>query len=149
MRRYETVVIVDPDLTEEGRQPLQERIQDLIAQHKGVLLVVDPWGSRQLAYPINKKNRGYYVRYDYCADGELVKELERYFRITDGFLKYMTVLLEKEADPDRILEQIAEAKAKAEAAVTGEEVTEDKLDSENADEDTEEENPETDTDEEA
>ena len=68
MRRYETIFILDPDLTEEGRQPVLEKVQGLIDQFKGVLLEFTPWGSRQLAYTIKKKNRGFYVRYDYCGD---------------------------------------------------------------------------------
>ena len=115
MRRYETIFILDPDLTEEGRQPVLEKVQGLIDQFKGVLLEFTPWGSRQLAYTIKKKNRGFYVRYDYCGEGALVEEMERYFKITDAVLKYMTIVLDKEADPVRIKEQMAEAKAKAAA----------------------------------
>lgn len=117
MRRYETVVILDPDLTEDGRQPILDKVQGLIEQFKGVLLEFDPWGSRQLAYAIKKKTRGYYVRHDYCGDGALVDEIERYFKITDAVLKYMTIVLDKDADPVRIKEQMAEAEAKAAAQI--------------------------------
>lgn len=119
MRRYETIFILDPDLTEEGRQPVLEKVQGLIDQFKGVLIEFTPWGSRQLAYTIRKKNRGFYVRYDYCGDGALVDEMERYFKITDAVLKYMTIVLDKDADPVRIKEQMAEAKAKAAAQAAG------------------------------
>ena len=111
MRRYETIFIIDPDLSEEGRAPLFERLEDLFLQHNGLLVVVDEWGARKLAYEIKKKARGYYVRLDYCGTGILVNEIERFFRIDDRALKYMTVLLEKDVDIENVKEEIARMEA--------------------------------------
>ncbi|MGB2928933.1 MAG: 30S ribosomal protein S6 [Desulfobacterales bacterium] len=111
MRRYETIFIIDPDLSEEGRAPLFERLKDLFLQHNGLLVVVDEWGARKLAYEIKKKPRGYYVRLDYCGAGILVNEIERFFRIDDRVLKYMTVLLEKDVDIESVKEEIARTEA--------------------------------------
>ena len=111
MRRYETIFIIDPDLSEEGRVPLFERLKDLFIQHNGLLVVVDEWGARKLAYEIKKKARGYYVRLDYCGTGILVNEIERFFRIDDRVLKYMTVLLEKDVDIENVKEEIAKLEA--------------------------------------
>jgi len=111
MRRYETVFIIDPELSDEGRDPIFSRLSDLIEQHQGFLVKPDEWGARKLAYPIKKKARGYYVRLDYCGDGSLVNEIERFFRIDDRILKYMTVLLDRHADLDAIKEEIAREEA--------------------------------------
>ena len=113
MRRYETVVIVDPDLSEEGRVPVFERIQDIIPQQGGALIEVDDWGAKRLAYEIKKKKRGFYSRIDYCGTGAVVDEMERFFRIDDRVMKYLTVVLDEDADPEALL---AEKQAKAEAA---------------------------------
>jgi len=111
MRRYETIFIIDPDLSEEGRTPLFERLKDLFPQHNGLLVVIDEWGAKKLAYEIKKKARGHYVRLDYCGTGVLVNEIERFFRIDDRVLKYMTVLLEKDVDVESIKEEMAKAEA--------------------------------------
>ncbi len=111
MRQYETIFIIDPDLSEEGRTPIFERLKDLFLQHNGLLVVVDEWGARKLAYEIKKKPRGYYVRLDYCGAGILVNEIERFFRIDDRVLKYMTVLLEKDVDIESLKEEIARTEA--------------------------------------
>ncbi len=117
MRRYETIVIVDPELTEEKRSSLFERVQNIISSHDGFLIEFDEWGAKKLAYEIKKKSRGYYTRIDYCGTGILVNEIERFFKINDSFLKYMTILLDKNADIDRIKEEIeAVEKEKALAA---------------------------------
>ena len=111
MRRYETIFIIDPDLSEEGRAPLIERLKDLFLEHNGLVVEVDEWGTRKLAYEIKKKARGYYVRLDYCGSGTLVNEIERFFRIDDRVLKYMTVLLQKDVDIESVKEEIARMEA--------------------------------------
>jgi small subunit ribosomal protein S6 len=112
MRRYETFIIIDPDLSDEERSPIFEKVKDLIQQEECLLVMLDEWGSRRLAYEIKKKSRGHYVRLDYCGTGKLVDEMERFFRIDDRIMKYMTVLLDKYADIELIKEEMAKAEVK-------------------------------------
>ena len=102
MRRYETFVIIDPELSQDQREPLISRVEELISQMEGFLVLTDHWGERKLAYDIKKKGRGYYVRFDYCGLAPLVNEIERFCRIDDRALKYMTVLLNGNADLEKI-----------------------------------------------
>jgi small subunit ribosomal protein S6 len=111
MRRYETVAIVDPDLASEERGPFFDRVAELFEQQGGLLVATDKWGTRKLAYPIKKKERGYYVRFDFCGNGPVVDELERFFRIDDRVLKYMTVLLEESVDIEKIKEAMTPQEA--------------------------------------
>jgi len=74
MRRYETFIILDPDLSVEQRVPVVERVKEIMAQMGGFLVRIDEWGSRKLAYTIGKKERGYYVRFDFCGSGQMVNE---------------------------------------------------------------------------
>ena len=124
MRRYETIVIVDPDLGEEQREGVFDKIRELIPQKGGLLVEFDEWGGRKLAYEIKKKQRGYYVRINYCGGGDLVSEMERQFRIDDRVMKYMTILLDTEADMERIQEAMTQAEQEAEAAATASEPAE-------------------------
>ena len=136
MRRYETITIIDPDLSDEERAQVLERTTNLIPKEGGFLIMLDDWGNRKLAYEIKKKVRGYYVRIDYCGMGSLVDEMERFFRIDDKVLKFMTVLLEKDADIENIKEEMAiakseaETKAKADAEAKAEAETKAKADAE-------------------
>jgi len=119
MRRYETIFIIDNDLSEEGRSPILEKLENLIQQYNGLQVMVDEWGTKRLAYEIKKKARGYYVCLDYCGSGPLVNEIERFFRIDDRVLKYMTVVLDKDVDIENVKEEIAKAEeAKAAQIVT-------------------------------
>jgi len=117
MRRYETIFIFDPDLSEEQRQPLIDRFQDIMHQSGGGMIQLDPWGHRKLAYEIKKKPRGYYLRADYGGTGAAVDEIERLCRIDDRVLKYMTILLAETVDVEQVKAEIASAAArKAEAS---------------------------------
>jgi small subunit ribosomal protein S6 len=109
MRRYETIVILHPSLSQEDRQPFFDKVNSLIPEPQGLLIKLDEWGQKRLAYEIKKQTRGFYLLAEYCGDGDLVRELERNLRLDDRALKYMTVCI----DPDVNLEKI---KADIEAA---------------------------------
>jgi len=124
MRRYETFVIIDPDLSQDIRDQVVERVEELIAQMDGFLVFTDDWGERKLAYEIKKRARGYYVRFDYCGLSPLINEIERFFRIDDRALKYITVLLDKDADLEKVKEEKAAADAAAKSKTDMEEAPE-------------------------
>jgi small subunit ribosomal protein S6 len=115
MRRYETILITDPDMAEDARKALTDKVGELMAAEGGSLIKQDDWGIRKLAYEIRKKPRGFYTLFDFCGQGALVDEMERQFRIDDRVLKYMTVVLDKEADLESIQAEMAAANAAAEA----------------------------------
>lgn len=128
MRRYETVFILDPDLSDEIRESVMEKLSDIIQQYDGFTVEYDHWGGMTLAYEIKRKTRGYYVRAEYCGDGDLVKEIERSFRIDDRVMKYLTVLLDSDIDVEKVKAEIEAARSerekqdqeKAEAAAAAE-----------------------------
>jgi small subunit ribosomal protein S6 len=83
--------------------------------------MADEWGTKRLANEIKKKVRGYYVCLDYCGSGPLVDEIERFFRIDDRILKYMTVVLDKDVDIENVKEEIAKAEEAKAAQAKAEE----------------------------
>ena len=135
MKRYETIIIIDPDLSKEAETPIFERLTDLIPQYEGFLIETDDWGTKKLAYDIKKKSRGHYVRLDFCGDGALIQEMERFFRIDDKVLKFMTVLLDEDADLDAIKADLADKAAAEEKPVV--ETTETPVEAEASTEDNE------------
>ena len=72
MKRYEVIVIVKSELTEEDITALIERCQTIITDRKGVIAKVDKWGKRRLAYEINKQKDGFYFLIDFAGDGPIV-----------------------------------------------------------------------------
>jgi len=90
---YETLVLLSPELAPEDRTSLLDSLTGIVDREGGKMVETDDWGMRQLAYPVQKQTRGYYVRLVYEAPGALVAELERNIRIADGIFKFMTVKL--------------------------------------------------------
>ena len=87
---YETLFVIDADLTEEETKALVEKFQKLIADN-GEISEVNEWGKRKLAYPINDKPEGYYVLINFKSESTLPLELERIFGITEGILRSIVI----------------------------------------------------------
>jgi small subunit ribosomal protein S6 len=113
MNRYETIFILDPDVPETERGPFLDRMRGLISEQGGFVAGLEEWGVKKLAYEVKKKQRGYYVRADYCGTGPLVGEMERQFRIDDKVLRFMTVQIAAHVSIENIKEELAVAAAKA------------------------------------
>ncbi len=114
MRKYETVFICDPDLQDKDRGQFFDKVKQIVERENGFITDFDDWGSRKLAYEIRKKPRGHYVCMTYGGTGELVKELERNFRLTDEVMKFMTIVLEKDVSKEELEEERKANAAKAE-----------------------------------
>ncbi len=123
MNHYETIFIIDADTTDADRDVIMEKVNSAFTQKNGELLIADNWGVRKLAYEIKKKKQGRYVRLDYCGDGALVDELERNFRLNYRILKFMTILIDKDADVEAL--KAAMTPAETEAVGTSEETVSD------------------------
>lgn len=91
MINYEVMFILDATLDEEAKNAAVERFQKVITDGAGVVGKVDVWGTRKLAYPIQKKNEGYYVVIEFQAGAELPKELDRRLRISDACIRHMII----------------------------------------------------------
>lgn len=90
MRPYETLIVLSPVLGGET-QPLIDRVQEVIRSRGGQIDASHDWGSKKLAHPIQKQSDGRYFLIEYQAEGDVVAEVERTLRITDGVLRYISV----------------------------------------------------------
>ena len=90
MNKYESVVIVNPNLEEEAIKALIEKISNLI-NTDGKVSSVEEVGKKKLAYEIKKNKEGFYVVFKFEANPELITELERVYRITDEVIKFIVV----------------------------------------------------------
>ena len=90
MNKYESVIIINPSVEEEGMKNLIKTFTDLINKN-GKVEKVDELGKKKLAYPVKKNAEGYYVVFYFTANPSLIAELERNYRITDDVIKFMTI----------------------------------------------------------
>ena len=90
MNKYESVIIINPNLEEEAIKALIEKISNLI-NTDGKVSSVEEAGKKKLAYEIKKNKEGFYVVFKFEANPELITELERVYRITDEVIKFIVV----------------------------------------------------------
>lgn len=97
MRRYETIFIASPVLTDEQADELVRNFEGIIAEQGGELLKTDKWGRKKLAYEVQKFSEGYYTLFEMNAGPSLVAELERRFRNNDAVIKFLSVRMDEQA----------------------------------------------------
>ena len=90
MNKYESIIIVNPNVDEAGLKALEEKFTGLINEN-GKVEKVDSMGKRKLAYEIKKFAEGTYLVFNFESKPEAIKELERVYRITDDVLKFIVV----------------------------------------------------------
>jgi small subunit ribosomal protein S6 len=87
MRRYEVMVILDPDLEERTVAPSLDQFLNVIRQGGGNVEKVDVWGRRRLSFEIDKKAEGIYAVVDIQAEPAVVKELDRQLNLNEAVLR--------------------------------------------------------------
>ena len=90
MNKYESVVIINPNLEAESIKAVISKFSDLI-NTDGKVNSVEELGKKKLAYEIKKQNEGYYVVLKFEAKPELISELERQYRIADEVMKFIVI----------------------------------------------------------
>ena len=112
MRKYESLYIIHPDVVGDELTAMVERFQTILTDQKAEILKLDNWGTRKLAYPIQKQVKGCYVQTIFEADADVIAEYERRLRLDEKVLRFMTLRFEGE---------LVEAPAEEETPVAAEE----------------------------
>ena len=87
MTKYEMLYIIDVTLSDEAKEAVIKKFEDLVTANGGVVEKTDRWGVRKLQYPIDYKTEGYYVLMTFEAAKTLVVEIKRIAGITDGIVR--------------------------------------------------------------
>lgn len=90
MNNYEVMFIIQAALEEDKKEAVIEMVKEIISAG-GEVGKVNVWGNRKLAYPIQKKNEGYYVVIEFTANSELPKELDRRLKISDSIIRHIII----------------------------------------------------------
>jgi small subunit ribosomal protein S6 len=90
MNNYEVMFIIEAALEDDKKEAVVEMVKDVISAG-GEVGKADIWGMRKLAYPIEKKNDGYYVVIEFKANPDLPKELDRRLKISDSIIRHIII----------------------------------------------------------
>jgi small subunit ribosomal protein S6 len=99
-REYETIFILRPDTNQEGITLVNTRVRSVIETMGGKILKLDNWGKRKLAYEIKKQLKGIYLYWQFLGTTGMVEEIERNLRMLDSVVRYYTVKVDEDVDPN-------------------------------------------------
>lgn len=105
MREYESIYVLNPEMTDPAARDFMLKMKDLITRDGGKNIKVDCWGRRKLAWERGKHQRGIYVHHHYLGHPGLVAEYERTLAIEEAVILRQSVLLAKDVNPDTRDEQ--------------------------------------------
>ncbi|CAN5588620.1 30S ribosomal protein S6 [soil metagenome] len=97
LHHYETVFIMTPVLSEDQMMDTVTKFKKILTDNGTEIVHENNWGLRKLAYPIQKKNTGFYYLIEYKTEGELIGKLELEFKRDERIMRFLTVVLDKHA----------------------------------------------------
>jgi small subunit ribosomal protein S6 len=86
---YEILVLLDPDVEDEGQGEIVDRVRETVERSGGTWDLHDPWGRRRLAYEIRHKPEGSYHLLQFTCGADALDEISRVLRIDDRVLRHM------------------------------------------------------------
>ncbi|MFQ5797173.1 MAG: 30S ribosomal protein S6 [Bacteroidota bacterium] len=93
-RFYETTFIVNASLDDQQVEAAITKVQDTIEKNGGQIKALEKIGRKRLAYPISKKNNGFYVSIEFVAASNLIDQLERFYEFEENILRFLTVVVD-------------------------------------------------------
>jgi small subunit ribosomal protein S6 len=115
---YETTCIINSSLEDSQIEAAISHVAEVIERNGGAITATNRWGRKRMAYPIEKKNNGYYVNMEFTGPGQLIAQLERSYILDENILRFLTIQLDKHALAAKA--RSAAESAAAEAAKTAE-----------------------------
>lgn len=95
--QYETVVILNPVLSQEQVAETVDKFKKILTDSGAEIVHENNWGLRKLAYPIQKKNTGFYYLTEFKSDGAVIGKLELEYKRDERVMRFLTVALDKHA----------------------------------------------------
>lgn len=91
--KYESIFILTPSLPDTDIDETIKKVEELITKNLGKVLEIERWEKKRLAYPVKKHKYGYYVLIRFEAPADLMNPLEKYYRLSEHIIKFLTIKL--------------------------------------------------------
>lgn len=95
MRKYELIYVLQPNLEDESKNLVINKVKEVIEAKNGQVDKIDAWGNKKLAYEIKKFTEGYYVLVHFSSDIDAPKEIDRNLKINETVIRHMIVNIEE------------------------------------------------------
>ena len=95
-RKYELVYVVSPDATDDQVSELHTQVESIVQRLGGQIEKTENWGRRKLAYEIGRHKKATYVLEVIDGSGDLMKEIDRRFKVTDLVIRHLIVRVDED-----------------------------------------------------
>jgi small subunit ribosomal protein S6 len=99
---YETTFIVNAGLDDPQIDAVIDKVKEMLTKNGAEIMELAKWGRKRFAYPIKKKNNGFYVVFEFASFGDLVARLERHFLLDENIIRFLIIALDKKSLQARI-----------------------------------------------
>lgn len=107
-REYESVIILRPSTGKPEIAALIERMQGMFGDYGGRLIKIDSWGTRILAFPVKHERKGIYLYWRFLGGSDIVAEFERLMGLSDKVIRFYTVKIDDDVDPEARPSEVTE-----------------------------------------
>lgn len=94
-RHYESYIIVDGNLEDSVVEEIITKYESFLKKNDVEIKNIDRIGRKRLAYPIKKKQNGFYICYEIISHPDLISRLERTYKLDEDVLRYLTIFMSK------------------------------------------------------
>lgn len=101
LQLYESLFIIRPSLADEDVLKVHEKAKATVEKSGGSIERLENWGKKKLAYEVKQEKKGVYAQLIYRGNGPVVEELERFFRLDDAVIKFLTVKLLSDSSAEK------------------------------------------------
>ena len=91
MNKYELLLIIKNNASDEEKQAVVDKVENIVTNAGGTVDSTDKWGTRKFAYPIDYMTEGYYVLWTFTAPATVPAELDNLFKVSEDVVRGMTV----------------------------------------------------------
>ncbi|OGC78751.1 MAG: 30S ribosomal protein S6 [candidate division Zixibacteria bacterium RBG_16_40_9] len=100
MKKYETTFVLDSTLDNESIEREIKKVSDIIVNAGGSILKLERWGVKRFAYPIARRQQGFYTYILFEGSPKTPPELEKVYKLNEACLRYLTVVYSGEEKPN-------------------------------------------------
>lgn len=97
MSNYETVLILNPVLSEDQVKESMKKFKDLLSSYKATLISEELWGLKKMKYSIQNKKTGFYILFEFQSNPSIIHDLEINLKRDERIMRFLTIKLDKHA----------------------------------------------------
>lgn len=90
MNKYEVMIIIKPDLTENDRKTLVNQLSEVITKHSGEILSANIWSEKKrLMFPIKKYSEGVFFHINFNLAPDKIRDIKHAYKLNEDVLRVL------------------------------------------------------------